>query len=285
MEERLFDKLQKIRQRPEPFERYTRLELWNDEHISKGMLEAHLNPETDAASRNKRFMDKSITWILSHFNIDTTSTIIDFGCGPGLYTTPFAEAGATVTGVDFSERSIHYAEHVAREKGLSIEYVLQDYLTFSTERRFDLITLIWCDFSALSPKQRAGLLGTFRTLLADDGAILLDVDSLVRFHKTTEKSTEYRFSPTAGFMSPVPHHVFTTEYKYEHQHVLLNKETIIEKHRELEILHWAQCYSLQTLKKEFADNGLQIVESYSDVAGTPLTEDSWVIAVVAKRAT
>ena len=97
-EERMFDRLQKINRRPEPFERYTRLELWNDEHITKGMLEAHLDPNTDAASRNKMFMDKSIDWIVSHFKINNTSAIIDFGCGPGMYTTRFAEWGRNGVG-------------------------------------------------------------------------------------------------------------------------------------------------------------------------------------------
>ena len=281
----MFGRLEEINRRPEPFERYTRLELWNDTHISKGMLEAHLDPNTDAASRNKRFMDKSIDWIISHFKIDDATSIIDFGCGPGLYTTRFAETGASVTGVDFSERSIRYAKNTAKEKGLNIDYVLQDYLEFETDKRFDLITMIWCDFSALSPQQRALLLGKFGELLKDKGAVLLDVDSMVRFHNATAKSTAYCFSPTAEFMSPVPHHMFTTEYKYEQEHVLLVKQTIIEQDRELEILHWAQCYSLQSLKKEFANNGLRIAESYSDVAGSPFTEDSDVIAVVARKAT
>lgn len=281
----MFNQLQKINHKSKPFERYTRLELWNDKHISKGMLQEHLNPLSDAASRNKQFQDKSIAWILSHFKINKTSTIIDFGCGPGLYTTSFAEAGATVTGIDFSERSIQYAKEVANKKRLHIDYVLQNYLEFSTDKRFDLITMIWCDFSALSPQQRKALLGKFRELLTDDGAILLDVDSMTRFHKMPEKEIEYHFSPTASFMSPVAHHMFTTEFKYEQEQLLLRKETIIEANRELEILHWAQCYSLQSLQKEFADNGLEIVESYSDVAGTPPTEDSWVIAIVAKKTT
>ncbi len=281
----MFEKLEKINRKPKPFERYTRLELWNDEHISKGMLEAHLDPNTDWASRNKKFMDKSINWIISHFNIVNTSAIIDFGCGPGLYTTPFAEAGASVTGVDFSERSICYAENTAKVKGLNIDYFLQDYLEFSTDKSFDLITMIWCDFSSLSPIQRAGLLQTFSKILTDDGVVLLDVDSIVRFQNESEEKTEYEFSPTGGFFSPGPHHVFSNTYKYEQQHVLLEKQTIFSENREFELFHWAQCYSLESLKDEFNKNGLQIVESYSDVAGTPLTEDSSVIAVVAKRKT
>lgn len=281
----MFDALQKINERPEPFEYYTSPQFWNDEHISKGMLESHLNPNTDGASRNKEFMDRSINWIISHFSISDSSRIIDFGCGPGLYTTRFAEMGATVTGVDLSERSIRYAKDVAREKNLNIDYVLQDYLEFSTDKRFDFIALISLDFSVLGPKQRRVLLSTFYSLLANDGAILLDVDSMERFRKETEKATEYGFSPAGGFMSSKPHHSFSSRFKYTQEHVILSKETIIEEDRQLEVYLWNQCYSLQSLEREFTENGLQIVDSYSDVAGTPFKEDSLQFAVVARRAT
>ena len=32
-------------------------EFWNDEHISKQMLKAHLNPEFDGASRKHAFIE------------------------------------------------------------------------------------------------------------------------------------------------------------------------------------------------------------------------------------
>lgn len=35
-------------------------EFWNDEHISKGMLAAHLNPQEDAATRKHEFLDRSV---------------------------------------------------------------------------------------------------------------------------------------------------------------------------------------------------------------------------------
>ncbi len=44
--------------------------------------------------------------------------IADFGCGPGLYATRLAQRQATVTGIDFSKRSIQYAQEVATREGL-----------------------------------------------------------------------------------------------------------------------------------------------------------------------
>ena len=45
------------------------------------------------------------------------STLLDLEvCGPGLYSELFAESGYQVTGVDFSKRSIDYAQRDLHEK-------------------------------------------------------------------------------------------------------------------------------------------------------------------------
>ena len=115
----MFETLKKINQRPGVFSRYTAETLWNDSHLSSKMLEFHLNEKLEPASRNKHFIDQSVKWILSSFNIQPGVSICDFGCGPGLYTTQFAASGADVTGIDFSERSIQYAKQSAIEQGFN----------------------------------------------------------------------------------------------------------------------------------------------------------------------
>jgi 2-polyprenyl-3-methyl-5-hydroxy-6-metoxy-1,4-benzoquinol methylase len=117
----MFDELRKINRRPKPFEFYTADALWTDEHISQRMLEYHLNEDVDLASRNRAFVEKSADWIVSHFEVGPGKRICDFGCGPGLYTSRFAETGAEVTGVDFSKRSIDYAKQTAATKSLNID--------------------------------------------------------------------------------------------------------------------------------------------------------------------
>ncbi len=80
----MFEELQKINKRPRPYEFYTTPLLWNDKHISKKMLEFHLDETADPASRNKAFTDKSADWIVSQFNVGAGTKICDFGCDPGL---------------------------------------------------------------------------------------------------------------------------------------------------------------------------------------------------------
>ena len=49
-------------QRPELYQACTS-RFWDDEHISKGMLESHLDPEQDGATRPHKFVDKSVDCI------------------------------------------------------------------------------------------------------------------------------------------------------------------------------------------------------------------------------
>jgi 2-polyprenyl-3-methyl-5-hydroxy-6-metoxy-1,4-benzoquinol methylase len=116
----VFEELEKINRRPKPFEFYTASDLWTDEHTSEMMLSFHLNEDIDVSSRNAKFIDRSVEWIASRFNVGARTKIADFGCGPGLYATRLAQRQADVTGIDFSKRSIQYAQEVALRDGLTI---------------------------------------------------------------------------------------------------------------------------------------------------------------------
>lgn len=246
------------------------------------MLKYHLNESMDLSSRNKSFIYRSAKWITSHFQVNKNTEIADFGCGPGLYTTQFAEHGAIVTGIDFSERSINHAKKVADEKGLIINYILANYLDFETTSRFDLITMIFCDFCALSPRQRNKLLSKFKSLLKPDGYVLLDVSSLNSFYQREESAT-YELNHLNGFWSPEDYYCFVNTFKYEQEKVILDKYTIIEKSRKRVVYNWLQYFSTDSIKVEFENNGLKIEQIYSDVAGTSYTPDSPEIAIIATK--
>jgi SAM-dependent methyltransferase len=278
----MFRELQEINSRPEPFRYYTAEELWTDDHTSMKMLGYHLNEDIDVSSRNRPFTNRSVDWIVSRFGIDDTTRIADFGCGPGLYTTPFAETGARVTGIDFSERSIQYAEQIAAQKGLAINYVIQNYLEFETDDRFDLITMIFCDFCALSPAQREMLLSRFRTLLKPGGMVLLDVHSLNTFDSKEEVAT-YEPNQLDGFWSAEDYYGFLNTFKYPREKVTLDKYTIVEKTRTRVVYNWLQHFSRDSLTGELESSGFEVLEVYADVAGTPFHPESPDIAVVGKR--
>jgi SAM-dependent methyltransferase len=278
----MFKELEEINSRPAPFQFYTAKELWTNEHTSKKMLEYHLNESLDLSSRNKDFIDRSVKWIVSYFGIDGNTIAADFGCGPGLYTTRLAEKNAHVTGIDFSERSIRYAKETAAQKGLNIDYVCRDYLEFDTEKRYDLITMIMCDFCALSPVQRKKMLDKFYRFLDVGGSVLLDVYSLNAFDRREEAST-YEYMQLNGFWSSGNYYGFLNTFKYDEEKVILDKYTIIEEARTQTVYNWLQYFSPEFLRKEFEESGFNIEEYYSDVAGTAFSPESVEFAIIAKK--
>jgi cyclopropane fatty-acyl-phospholipid synthase-like methyltransferase len=279
----MFETLKTINSRPAPFAVYTAKDLWTDEHTSKQMLAYHLNEHVDLSSRRRSFIDRSVEWMTRYFGVGEGTSIVDFGCGPGLYTTRLAQAGARVTGVDFSERSIRYATEVAEKKGLRIDYRCQDYLTYQAEAKYDLITMIMCDFCALSPAQRRQMLSMFHGLLDDGGAVVLDVYTLHAFEQRQE-ATEFAFRQLAGFWSDSDYYGFLNTFKYDAEKVALDKYTIIEEARTRTVYNWLQYFSPEALEAEFAECGLTIEARFSDVAGTPFNPESPELAIVARRA-
>lgn len=278
----MFDKLEEINSRPKPFEFYTAEELWTDAHTSRKMLEFHLNESVDLSSRNKDFIQRSVRWIVSHFKIDVNTCIADFGCGPGLYTTAFADQHANVIGIDFSARSIEYAKKIADEKQLDITYYQQNYLEFETEKRFDLITMIFCDFCALSPEQRGRLLAKYYKFLKPGGSVLLDVHSLNTF-ESRQGAAIYELNQLDGFWSPEKYYGFVNTFKYDPEKVTLDKYTIIEKARTRVVYNWLQYFSKDSLTKEFEDNGFKSKAFYSDVAGSAFSSASPDMAIIAEK--
>jgi SAM-dependent methyltransferase len=278
----MFEELEKLNTRPKPFEFYTASDLWMDEYTSEQMLAYHLNENIDLSSRNVEFINRSVEWISSHYNVGAETKIADFGCGPGLYTTKLAQRQADVTGIDFSKRSIVYAQEVANRDGLSIHYVNQNYLDFETDNRFHLILMIMCDFCALSPIQRKKMLTKFHAFLEPGGSVLLDVYSLNAFEKR-EESVMYEANLLDGFWSSNKYYGFLNIFKYEEEKVILDKYTIIEAAHTRNIYNWLQYFSSEDLEREFVESGFTIKEFYSDVAGLPYDPKSMEFAVIAKK--
>jgi len=278
----MFEELEKINERPEPFSVYTASDLWTHEHTSKQMLSYHLNGEIDISSRNTRFIDQSVDWIVKHFDIKPGVKIADFGCGPGLYTTRLARKNADVTGIDFSKRSIEYAEKDASKEVLSIRYVNQNYLEYQTDEKFDLILMIMCDYCALSPSQRKIMLNKYHDILEPGGSVLLDVYSLTSFNQR-EETAIYEANLLNGFWSSEKYYGFLNTFKYEKEKVMLDKYTIFEADGSRTVYNWLQYFSPETLQSEFEECGFVIDKFYSNVAGTKLDPDTTEFAVVANK--
>ncbi|MBN2434369.1 MAG: class I SAM-dependent methyltransferase [Spirochaetes bacterium] len=278
----MFKELQKINKRPALYSQYTAQALWDDEYISTQMLDTHLDDSIDLASRSGEFMARSAKWIIDYFKLGAGVSVADFGCGPGLYAEKFADSGANVFGIDFSRRSISYAKEVSQKNKSNIEYQCGNYLNFKSDKKYNLITLIYCDYCALNPDQRKTLLSIFYKHLEDDGVVLFDVYTEASFDMKDEV-VMYDENLFEGFWSNEPYFGFLNMFKYDEEKVVVDKYTIIEEKRIREVFNWLKFFTLQTIKEEVALSGFSVVDCFSDVSGAPFDKESETMALVLKK--
>ncbi|MBU9711193.1 class I SAM-dependent methyltransferase [Evansella tamaricis] len=273
--------LYKYLEKPKLFTQST-CEFWNDEHISKGMLEAHLHPNWEAASRCHDFIDQSVEWIAEMVPSSMYPSLLDLGCGPGLYAERLYKKGYDITGIDFSERSITYAKEKASQRDEDIKYVYKNYLNLNEKNEYDVVTLIYCDFAVLSDINRESLLNRIYDALKPGGKFIFDVFTRKEFEDKEENHTWY-LSEGSGFWKPDKHLCFQSHYIYEGD-VRLDQYVIIDKDGQASIIrNWLKGYSKETITSEVKMAGFQKCDIYSDVTGKPYSDESKTICIVAEK--
>lgn len=276
----MYSNINKALEKP-PLYKKTEVAFWDDEYISKQMLKAHLNPNFEGASRKLDFIDKSVAWISEIAPPAINPLLLDIGCGPGIYAEKFSKAGYTVTGVDFSKRSIAYAQTSAKEQHLTITYLYQNYLTMELQTKFDFITMIYCDYGALSTNDRKILLKKVSHHLKPHGKFLMDVFTIPKFTSFQEKQT-WEICNSGGFWQEAPYVALNGYYKYAN-HITLEQTSIISAKDITTYYIWNTCFTQKSLYEEVSKAGFQICNIFGDAKGSPYREDSYTMAVVLEK--
>ncbi len=249
--------------RPALYEKGTAF-MWTDEHISKQLLDIHLDPEVNLASRKRTTILKTIDWIMKKMPDDKPLKILDLGCGPGLYTSILAQRGHDVTGVDISKYSIEYAKKEAARQNLNIRYIHSDYLDLDLEAEsFDLVILIYTDLGVLFPGDRDQLMRFVFGGLKKRGMFVFDV---LRDNELERKVTPVAWEAVEkGFWRNKPYLALSNSFIYEEQKVILYQHTIIDKDN-LEVYRfWTHYFSETDVRKMIQDHGFEISDVSDDV--------------------
>jgi SAM-dependent methyltransferase len=279
--EAMFEILNDILERPEPFSRYTADELWTRPYLAKQMLSHHLDHNSDLASRNASTIEQTVDWINSKIKLPDKK-LCDLGCGPGLYAQRFCEEGARVTGIDFSKGSLDHARSQAERSMQPINYIYSNYLSDSLPSPFDVVTLIYCDFCALSFEQRASLLRRIRDMLSDGGHLVLDVAALAALNKKRE-STLIEKQLMNGFWAENDYIGIRNTLIYHELSLSLDRYLIIEANDTWEILNWFQHFTPLSLERELNQAGFEIEQIAGSLTGVELVDESDLIGVISRK--
>ena len=119
----------------------SRAQKWIDELGAEGM------GKPDMTAR----IDNTVRYLRSRGLLGVESSVIDIGCGPGLFVMEFAKTALYAVGLDRSERFVEYGAERAKARGLSnTSFVAADFTDFDIEKAgyagaFDLV------FASITP--------------------------------------------------------------------------------------------------------------------------------------
>ncbi len=274
----MYQLLQELALRPEPWSVSTVKELWTRPHLASEMLNYHLSQETEHSSRTIDTIEKIVTWIDRQLDLDG-KRVVDLGCGPGLYSRRMAELGATVTGIDFSANSLEYARSRDTQ---NIEYIEADYLEDDLPQGFDIAVLIYYDYCAMAPENRNRLLQKIHSMLKPDGHLVLDLYGPGAFDAVSEH-IEIEDRLMSGFFAPGDYIGIHKTDVYEDDWISLDRFVVVEPGETWQIFNWVQYYTPESAVEELAEAGFMVNVMTGGLDGEPLAEDSKTIGVIAEK--
>jgi SAM-dependent methyltransferase len=264
------DFIMNLTSRPRLYEKGSAV-MWTDPYISERLLEMHLDPEQDLASRSRHRIDHTAEWILAQSNKEKMR-ILDLGCGPGLYAEYFALRGHEVTGVDFSGNSIRYATGQAKDRKLDIVYLHKNYLQLDFAGCFDLVILIYLDFCVLLPEERDQVLMNIYRALKPGGMFIFDV---VNDKNPDEKAPSNSWeAKEKGFWKATPYLALNDGFIYPEAKVTATRHTILDHEGRAETyIFWTHYYNREDLSGLLLSKGFINIKDYENVL--PDSVDSW----------
>lgn len=260
-----------------PYSKNTVVDLWNDEYVSRKMLEYHLQLDNDIASRNITNIQDTVKFVIDKYGLNENTALCDLGCGPGLYTNLFEQHGLNVTGVDISINSINYA----KENNWNVNYVNADYLSYKPENKFDFVTMIYCDFGSMSDDGRGVMLENVKSMLKEDGLFMFDIWSY-KFYNEVEKINR-DYIEEDGFYMEGKCNIRMINYKYKDLHLILTHTKAKGNNKEMEVYIWDKFFNVKEITELLNSHNMEVVDLYSNGYGKKYTKNSYCITVVCKK--
>ncbi len=256
--------------------------IWTTPYIREQLLKAHLDPGSDAASRKPETIAATVEWTLK--NHPRPGSLIDLGCGPGLYSQAFASRGWQVLGIDINKSSIEHAARETAAKGLSARYLEQSYLTEIDAGPFDLAICIYCDFGALTRNNQTLFLQNARKLLAPGGSLVMDVFGEGISRSKTE-GRSWKREEANNFWSEQPCHVLSECQHFADERVWGEKYIVIpDSGPPLTFVLWTHYFTPESIAAQLAESGFEVTESNAGIIRESDFVSTDVLFIRAKKA-
>lgn len=250
--------------------------IWTDPYIQQQILKKHLDFLSDEASRRQESVSKIVDFILQHTKPE--SCLLDLGCGPGLYTSLFADENYIVTGIDFNRVSIEYA----LEERKDVKYICADYIENYPPGQYDTIIMVYCDMGTHSDNDRDRLLKNIFNSLNDGGVFIFDVFSEGIINDRQENRS-WEYEPSGGFWNDSEYLLLSQTFHYQGIKAFASQYNLILEGITKHFIIWEKYYSEKEITDVLERVGFRKISIYKQLLGKNEFTSSNEMFVVAEK--
>ncbi len=186
---------------------------WNDPAFSARMLREHLSQEHHLASRKMQAVKAQAEWIHSRYLCGETASILDIGCGPGLYAKLLAGDEHDYLGIDFSPASIEYAARKYADDRW-YRFILGDVVIADFKGLHNLAIMLYGEINVFPPAEALLILKKAYDNLVSGGQLVLEVQRFETVRSIGE-APDAEMEAASGLFSDAPYVCRTESRWYE----------------------------------------------------------------------
>jgi SAM-dependent methyltransferase len=141
-------------------------------------------------------VEANVAWLVQNLGLPAAATILDIGCGPGLYSNRLARYGYRVTGLDIAQPLLDYAQAEARKQGIdgACVYRRQSMFDLDDEAEFEAILLFQSIVNRLESPEIQALLAQIHTALKSGGHFVVELQIVPEGFTSTEPTVTENIS-------------------------------------------------------------------------------------------
>ncbi|BDQ33763.1 class I SAM-dependent methyltransferase [Pseudodesulfovibrio portus] len=193
---------------------------WNDPAFSARILREHLSQDHHLASRKSSVIEAQCAWIASRCLSGGPASILDLGCGPGLYSRLLAGDANYYIGLDFSPASIGYAQDTFGAPGKA-EFRLADVAEADFGGPFELAMMLYGELNVFPPEVCQRILAKAHAALAPGGRLLIERQRFGAVRKSGQEPRSRTRADNGGLFSDRAYVCLTENHWFDAESVAL----------------------------------------------------------------
>jgi SAM-dependent methyltransferase len=268
---------------PEPWSEGEKIP-WNEPGFSARMLREHLSQAHDAASRRAAIIDRQVNWICLTLLRGQPASVLDLGCGPGLYASRLARRGCRCIGIDFSPASVAYAREQAQGQALDCQYLEGDVRTTAFGSGFGLVMFIFGELNVFRPQDARLILQKAYAALDPGGLLVLEPHTFEAVKAIGQNPSEW-YSASSGLFSESPHLCLQENFWDETSCTATERYFIIDAQSGAvtSYVSTMQAYTNEQYRSLLGECGFRDVEFHPSLEGKETDYASALLAITARK--